>query len=156
MDLISQLSSTLNLSTEQTQALAGSVLGAVKSQSGGDAAAISAAVPELSTWSGKAASLAQGSGMGGLLGSAIGALGGKSAQEAAGVAAMLSRLGLDAGKAALIAPVVVEFLTERLSPDVLQRVLAAVPMLSGVVQDRDGDGLDVKDALGAIGGLFGR
>ncbi|MFT5683828.1 MAG: hypothetical protein ACI8RZ_004760 [Myxococcota bacterium] len=156
MDLISQLSSTLGLSPEKTQALAGTVLGAVKSQAGGDADAISEAVPELETWSAKAEGLTEPTGMGGLLGSAIGAIGGQGAQEAAGVAAALSKLGLDSSKAALVAPVVINFLTERLSPDVLQRVLSAAPMLSGLVQDKDGDGLDIGDALGALGSLFGR
>lgn len=157
MDLISQLSSTLGLSADQTQALAGTVLGAVKGQAEGqDAAAISEAVPELESWSSKAEGLTESSGMGGLLGSAIGAIGGQGAQDAAGVAVVLSKLGLDSSKASLVAPVVVQFLGERLSPDVLQRVMAAAPMLSGLVQDKDGDGLDIGDALGAIGGLFGR
>ena len=157
MDLISQLSSTLGIDSTKTQALAGTVLGAVQRQTGGqDAAAISEAVPELAQWSEKAEGAQQSSGMGGLLGAAMGAIGGQGAQDAAGVVAMLSQLGLDSSKAALVAPVLVQFLEERLSSDVLQRVLSAAPMLSGLVQDKDNDGLDIGDALGAIGGFFNR
>ena len=157
MDLISQLSSTLGIDASQTQALAGTVLSAVQSQTGdGDAEAISEAVPELEQWNQQAEAATDASPMGGLLGAAIGAIGGSGAQEAANVAAMLSKLGLDSGKAALVAPVVMQFLEERLSPEVLQRVVSSVPMLSGIVQDTEGDGLDIGDALGAIGGFFNR
>ena len=156
MDLINQLSTTLGLDMAQTQALAGSVLGAVKGQvEDQDARAISTAVPELASWSSKAEGLTERSGMGGLLGSAIGAIAGQGAQDAAGVAVVLSKLGLDSSTVTLVAPVVLQFLQERLSADVLQRVMAAAPMLSGIVQDQDGGGLDIGDALGALGGLFG-
>jgi hypothetical protein len=86
MDLIQALSSQAGLDTDRAQALAGGVLGlvrsAVETQSGPEAAQqVDAAVPELGTWQAAAARLVGDgeSGAGGL-----GALGGLAAQALGG------------------------------------------------------------------------
>ena len=172
MDFISKLSSTLGLDPEQTQAVAGTVLGAVQNQaSPEDAEQLAAAVPELSTWKqaaeataeapssglggllGSASGLLGGGGAGGLLGAVAGAVGGQSAQDMAGVAAVLSRFGVDASQAQLVAPMVLDFLKDRLDPSLLSKILSAAPMLAGSAGESEGG---LSGAMGALGGLLGR
>lgn len=143
MDLIQSLSSQLGIPAEQAQAVAGGALGFLKDKLGGDGAKLDAAVPELGGWE-KAASAATGGG--GLLGMAAGMLGG-SAGEAAGLVAILAKVGLDADKAQMVAPLVLDFLKSRLPPEMVSKVLAVAPMLTG-------GGGGAAGALGALGGLF--
>lgn len=175
MDLISQLTATLGVDDAKAQAVAGAVLGRVQAEvaeSGGDEAAerFSGAVPELSGWQEKAASLLGGGdagsggagglvgalgggGAGGLLGAAAGALGGEDARNTAAIVALLGRFDIDASKAAMVAPLVVSFLKERLDPKLLDTVLSAAPLLAGGGGDAGG-GLGA--AAGMLGGLFGK
>jgi hypothetical protein len=88
MDLIQALSNHAGLDTDRAQALAGGVLGlvrsAVETQSGAAAAQqVDAAVPELGAWQAAAARLVGGD-AGGEAGSGLGALGGLAAQALAG------------------------------------------------------------------------
>ncbi len=170
MDLIAQLAGTLGVDEGQAQAVAGAVLGKVKdevAEGAGDEAAdqLSGAVPELSGWQDKAASLMGGGGgggllgalggggAGGLLGAAAEALGGEDARNTAAIVTLLGKLDVDAGKAALVAPVVLSFLKDRLDPKLLSTVLSAAPLLAGGGGDARG-GLGA--AAGMLGGLFGK
>ncbi len=143
MDLIQALSSQLGIPTEQAQAVAGGAIGFLKDKLGADAPKVDAAVPELGGWEKAAAGASSG---GGLLGMAAGMLGG-SAGEAAGLVAILAKVGLDADKAQMVAPLVVDFLKSRLPPDLVSKVLAVAPMLTG-------GGGGAAGALGALGGLL--
>ncbi|MBL8936121.1 MAG: hypothetical protein JNM69_16305 [Archangium sp.] len=49
----------------------------------------------------------------------------------AALSGLLSQFGLDAGKAALIAPILFKFLQSKLSPELMQTVTTALPMLAG-------------------------
>ena len=159
MDLIAQLSSTLGVDPAQAQALAGTVLGGVKSQVadelGEDAAGqLDAQVPELDGWQQQAEAVAGSAGgglLGGLGGDLLGAVAGAEAKQAAQVAAMISNLGLDASKAALIAPMALAFLKDRMSEEWIDRALQVAPLLTGGAAESN----PAADAMGALGSLFG-
>lgn len=177
MDLIGALSSQLGLEPDQAKALAGSVLGGVRDQiaeqAGPETAQkMNAAIPELGGWQdmaskflGGGASGATGSmggllgaaagamgGGGGLLGAAAGAIGGPEARQAAQIVAILGKFGVDAKMAGVAAPLVLDFLKDRLPENVLGAALAAAPFLAGGSND---DGDDGGGIAGALGGLFG-
>ncbi|MCB9744198.1 MAG: hypothetical protein H6741_35040 [Alphaproteobacteria bacterium] len=168
MDLISSLASTVGLEPKQAQALAGTVLGGVRSsledeEGSEQASRLDEAIPELSGWQAQAASLLGGGGgggglgaafggAGGLLGAAAGALGGQQAKDAAAVVALLGRFDVDPAKAALVAPMILSFLKDRLNPQLLSSVLAVAPMLSGAAPE----GGEPSGGIGGLlGGLFG-
>ena len=177
-DLISSLASTLGVDAAKATALAGGVLGPIVSSVSDDdasaGAAVKSAIPELGGWE-RAANAALGGGgsesgggllgaasgllgggaggmlggsAGGMLGALAGAVGGDEARSTVQVGALLSDLGIDASKAALVAPLLLNFLKDRLSGDVLDKVLAAAPMLASVAGG--------KGAAGMLGGLFGK
>lgn len=173
MDLIGTLAGQLGLPPEQAQALAGTVLGAVKGRlPAQEAASLETAVPELGGWEQKAGALLGGAGaaeglgalggllggaarqagaagLGGLLGQAAGAA--QTAGDAAVVIQALQRLGLDAGKASLVAPTVLEFLKSRLDDGLYRKVMSVAPaLLGGGPGTAGGGGLG-----GVLGGLLG-
>lgn len=175
MDLIGALTSQLGLEPSQAQALAGTVLGGVRDQVADQADAetaqkMEAAIPELGDWQKTAASLLGGGGggsaggmlgaaagvlgggsAGGLLGAAAGAVGGPEARQAAQLVGVLGQFGIDAKMAGVAAPLVLDFLKERLPEGVLSAALAAAPFLTGGGSDDGGGG----GIAGALGGLFG-
>lgn len=181
MDLIAQLSSQLGVSPDQAQGLAGGLMGLVKGAVGPEAAGqVAAAVPEAQGWeqapgvsqaagSDPASMLsgllgggggAGGGGLGALLGSAGSLVGGQAgaAMQAAGGAAalsgLLSKFGLEARHATIIAPIAFSFLQSRLPPELLSKVTAVLPMLTGggAASAPVGDG--AGGALGALTGLL--
>ena len=170
MDLISQLAGTLGVDPSAATALAGGVLGQVKDQladkEGPEAAEeLSAAVPELGDWTGKAKALlgsaggddggglggmlggALGGGGGGLLGAAASAMGGDAAKFAA-LLPLISKLGLNTESLIKVAPIVLSFLGDRISPELLTKVQALIP-------GADGDKAEGGAADGGIGGMIG-
>ena len=175
MDLISTLAGQLGVDPEQAKALAGGVLGGVKGavaeEDDAAAATLAGAIPELSDWEQKADAMTGGDmqaggvggllgaatdamgggGLGGLLGAAAGALGGEQGKDIAAVVMLMDKIGIDSSKAALVAPTVLSFLKERLPDGLLDKVLAAAPMLAMV---SGGDKGDDKDG-GGLGGLLG-
>lgn len=183
MDLIATLSSQLGVSPDQAQGVAGGLMGLVKGAVGPEAAGqVAAAVPEAAAWEkSPAASQALGSdpmsmlsgllggaagagggGLGSLLGAAGSMVGGQAgaAMQAAGGAAalsgLLSKFGLKAEHAAIIAPIAFSFLQSKLPPELLSKVTAVLPMLSGgAAQPSAPDaGGGVGGALGALTGLL--
>lgn len=156
MDLITVLAGQLGVESAQAQALAGSVIGGVQravADREDDRAAeeMSEAIPELSAWKDQASSLLggdeggdEGGGIGGLLGGALGggaagilgavagAVGGQQGKDVAAVVAVLDKLGVDSSKASLVAPTILQFLKERVSSGLLEKILAAAPLLSMV------------------------
>lgn len=177
MDLIGGLVSKLGVEEDQAKALAGGVLGlvtnSVKEEAGSETASqIKSAIPEMGDWKGKAQELLgeqqgsggllgglMGGGGGGLMGSLAGALGGQKAQDTVAIVQILERFDVDAGKAALVAPLILNFLKDKLSPELLGVVLKAAPMLSAGKDEDDGDGQGegLGGAIsGALGGLFGK
>lgn len=95
---------------------------------------------------GLAGALGALAGGGGGLAGALGGLLGDGAETQA-LVGVLGKLGLDAGKAQMIAPIALQFLRSRLSPELIGTVMKVVPFLSG------GQGAGIA---GALGGLFGR
>ena len=169
MDLIGTLASTLGVESSTAQALAGTVLGKVQEEvadnAGADAASqVADAVPELSGWQEKAAALAGGGGGGGLLGALGGgggllgaaaeAIGGEDARQTATLVALAAKFDIDPTKAALAAPLVLDFLKERLDPGMFDTVMKAAPLLAGTSGGDAGGGLGA--AASALGGLFGK
>lgn len=163
MDLINSLTSALGVDTHTAQALAGGVLGQVKDQLGasgepGAAEELSGAVPELGGWaqagqqllgSGDVGSMLGGGG--GLLGAAAGLLGGDAGQ-AAGLVALVGKLGLNADTLVKVAPIVLQFLGTRLSPELLAQVKGLIPGLSGAAPGSEGGqgGAGIGDLLGGL------
>jgi hypothetical protein len=161
----------------KAKALAGGVMGlvtnSVKEEAGEDkAAALQAAVPELGGWQEQARAalggggggggllgglLGGGGGGGGLIGSLAGAVGGQKAQDTVAIIQILERFDVDTSKAALVAPLILDFLKDKLSPELLGTVLKAAPMLGGGEGGEGQSGGGLGGALsGALGGLFGR
>jgi len=182
MDLISTLAAQLGVDPEQAKALAGGVIGgvqgAVAEEDDGAAKEMESAIPELSEWKNKADAMTGGDmqaggvgglldaatdamgggGLGGLLGAAAGALGGEQGKDVAAIITLMDKIGIDSSKAALVAPTVLSFLKDRVPAGLLDKVLAAAPLLAAV--GGGGDDKDDKDDKdddkgGGLGGLLG-
>lgn len=181
MDFIGTLASQLGVDNNQAQAVAGSVLGAIRGQvqeNAGEQATskLDAAIPQLGGWmqvakqaiggeaEPEAPASAPGGGLsglfaaassgntGGLLSAAAGVLGGEEAEDIAKVGVILSSLGIDASKATMAAPLVVSFLKERLGDGTFDMILKAAPLLSSL---KGAEGNSAGGIAGALGGLFG-
>jgi predicted lipid-binding transport protein (Tim44 family) len=142
----------------------GQVRGSVDDEAGG---VMDQAIPELGDWSKAADQVAaapaeedDGAGgfLGGLLGSAagnklIGAVAGEEAQETAQMVSMLSKLGIEPSKAMMAAPLVKQFLEERLPGDWGQRILKAAPALLGIEEEEEEPSM-AKELASGLGSFF--
>ena len=179
MDFIGQLAKQLGVNEDAAKAVAGTALSSVKSavkeDAGDDAAGeISSAVPELDSWQAKASEILKkgddgdsggggllggllGGGGGDLLSSVAGAVGGEKARQTTQLIALLGKLGIEPSHATMVAPLALDFLKERLSPEILDTALKAAPMLLGSA-DKAGEGDEsAQPGLGdLVGGLFGK
>ncbi|MBX2800657.1 MAG: DUF2780 domain-containing protein [Myxococcales bacterium] len=175
MDIIESLSGQLGLDPRQAQALAGAVLGAARDESADEETAkLEQAVPELDQWASVAQSmLSEGgaddgdSGGGGLLGSLakmagsglgnelVGAVLGEDAQETATLVAVMNKLGLDTSHATMAAPVVLEFLENRLGDEWTERIVKGAPMLMGLIRTQGAEGAQTPEGFG-LGDLMSR
>lgn len=107
-----------------------------------------------------------GGGGGGLLGGLAETFGGEGARDTVAVVQVLGRFGVTPDKAALAAPILLNFLKDRLSPETLSMALKAAPFLASFggggddASEGDGakedDGPGLGDVVGALGGLFGK
>lgn len=169
MDLIGQLAGTLGIEATQAQALAGTVMQAVqRSAADEDAEKLKEAVPEMDGWTAQAQRAVSNSesGLSGLLGAAAGALGGQQAKDIATIATVLGQFGVDPAKATMVAPMILNFLKERLDAQLLNSLIAAAPILAqaaggGAKPEAEAEAEDdgefgVDDAIGALGSLFGK
>jgi hypothetical protein len=175
MDLIQALAGQLGIDAAQAKALAGSVLGGVQSAVADEdeqaAGELEAAIPELEEWKGAAAKelgdeeepesglggllgaaagALGGGGAGGLLAAAAGAIGGETGKDVAAVVTILDKLGIDSAKASLVAPTVLSFVRERVPGEILEKILAAAPLLAMVDGGKEGG-----KSGGGLGGLLG-
>ena len=151
MDFIRELSTQLGVETPQAEAVAGGLLGLVQQRLGNttDSAALGKAVPELGQWQASAASLLGGAGAGaGGLGGLLGGAGG----ELGAIAGLLGKLGISADQAATLVPLAISFLKSRLSPELLGKLMQAVPFLA----QSEGAGAGLGGLAGALGGLLGK
>jgi len=170
MDLIGELAAKLGVDPAAAQALAGAALGGAQEQVAKqvgtqEAAQMAAAIPELSGWKDAATSMLGGGGggdAGGLLGGALGALGGAGGLggalggalgalgggDAAGglpaLAGMLGKLNLSPGLITSIAPLLLNFLQDRLPKELLDKVKSVLPLLGG------GGQADLGSMLGGL------
>ena len=171
MDLISELSSKLGVDPDGAQALVGALLGGAQAQvkervGEQEAGAMATAIPELDAWKSHATALLKGGeagesgdlfgaalgaltgggggGLAGALGSALGGATGGQAESVAALTGLLGKLNLSPQVLSVIAPLVVQFLSERLPPELLEKVKTFLPLLGGGSPD-----------LGSmLGGLF--
>ena len=183
MDFIKAIAAQVGVPEATAAGLAGGVLGMVRDSMAADdgedaASAVDAAIPELGGWREAAAGLMsdaagaaspaasagggvlgglmKAAGGGGLLGDLTEEVLGKDARQTAALASVFSGLGLDASKAAAAAPVVLNFLEERLSGDLLSKAMAAAPFLASIIGDRgDEAGGGGATVSGLLGSLFG-
>jgi uncharacterized protein VcgC/VcgE DUF2780 len=156
MDLIGALTSQLGIDAGNAKGLAGSALGMLEQQvsqklGDGDASALKAQLPELSEWKAAAGEAAGGGGLlgaaGGLLGGALG--GGGGGFDVGSLIQMATKFDLGPAAVQQLVPIVLQFLQSKLEPGLLQRILSAVPALTGGGKP-GGGGL-----AGALGGLLG-
>lgn len=149
MDLIGTLAETLGVDGKVAEALAGQLLGTAREQAGAaETAKLDEAVPEISRWEQTAHEVLEEDsgateGSGGLFGSLaqmagtgigkelVGAVLGDEAEDTAAIVALMSKLGLKTEHAAMAAPVVIDFLEDRIGKEWLDRLVSAAPMLSG-------------------------
>lgn len=155
MDLIDQLASTLGVDARAARAVAGAVLGATREQVPDDETAkLDEAVPEISDWASTAEEILKqgaddGDG-GGLFGSLarmagsglgndlVGAVLGEEAQDTAQIVALFQTLGLKAEHASVAAPMVLDFLVDRVGKEWTDRILDGAPMLLKLVKGQLG------------------
>jgi hypothetical protein len=168
MDLIGSISSSLGVSPESAQGAVGSLLALVKQHAPADAfSAVETQAPETKQWMNSAAQpTAEGAGDGGLLGGllgaaggALGGLGGLGAQlgAAAGplgsLVSSLSKHGLSGDALGTLVPLVLQFLQTKISPEMLAKLISAVPFLAHL----SGGGAQPAgepSLAGALGSLF--
>ena len=171
MDLIQTLSSQLGVTPDQAKGLAGSLLGvvngAVHHGAGADAAGqLQNAIPELKNWMQTAAAHqgvtvpAAGGDLLGTLGSMLGnsqaGAGNLGAQlqgngATAAMTTMLGKYGVKPEQLAAVAPVLGQFLQNRMGPEGQAVIGKVLPMLtSGQAQSAIGG------IASMLGGLFGK
>lgn len=170
MDLIATLAPKLGLDPQAAEALAGAVLGAARTQvPDAETAKLDEAVPEIDAWSKTAERVlaepddGDGDASGGMLGmlakaagsglgnELLGAVMGEDAQEAATVVALFQKLGLEPSHAAMAAPMVVDFLEERVGDAWAERIVKAAPVLLELVQEnRSADSSSLSSLMGRL------
>lgn len=92
-----------------------------------------------------------GGGAGGL-GGALGGLLGGAGGELGAIAGLLGKLGISADQATTLVPLAISFLKSRLSPELLGKLMQAVPFLA----QGEGAGGGLGGLAGALGGLLGK
>ncbi len=92
-----------------------------------------------------------GGGAGGL-GGALGGLLGGAGGELGAIAGLLGKLGISADQAATLVPLAISFLKSRLSPELLGKLMQAVPFLA----QGEGASAGLGGLAGALGGLLGK
>ncbi len=135
----------------QWQASAASLLGGAGAGAGGlggllgggGGEALAGALGEL---------LGGGGGGAGGLGGALGGLLGGAGGELGAIAGLLGKLGISADQAATLVPLAISFLKSRLSPELLGKLMQAVPFLA----QSEGAGAGLGGLAGALGGLLGK
>lgn len=137
-ELIAQLTSKLGIDESVASAATGKAMAMVKEHAGDDLfSKISSAVPGADNIAAEGAAPAEeaegGGGMlGALAGMASSALGG-SAGEAMGLASSLGDAGLEAGQVGGFASTLMDFLKDKVGDEVLEQILAKVPMLKSLM-----------------------
>lgn len=138
-ELIQQLVDRLGIDADTAQGATGKAMALIKENAGDDLfAKISAAIPGISeaAEAGQAGSEPATEGGGGLLGSissmASSVLGG-SAGDTVGLASMLSSSGLKGDQIGGFVTTIVEFLKDKLGDEMVDQLLAKVPMLKTLV-----------------------
>ncbi|MFK8113775.1 MAG: DUF2780 domain-containing protein [Rubripirellula sp.] len=136
-ELIKQLTAKLGIDESVANAATGKAMALVKEHAGEDLfSKISSAIPgagEVADQGAAEPAGEEGGGMlGGLMGMASSALGG-SAGEALGIGKDLSSAGLEASQIGGFASMVVEFLKEKVGDEVMEQILAKVPMLKSLM-----------------------
>ncbi len=133
-ELIKQLVDKLGIDSDTANAAAGSAMAMVKEHGGDDLfSKISAAIPGAGDAAQAAAAKpAEESGGGGLLGSIAGmakSVLGDSAGDALGMVSSLKESGLKTEQLSGFASTIVEFLKAKVGDDVVEQILAKVPLL---------------------------
>ena len=138
-ELIKQLTDKLGVDSSIASAATGKAMAMIKDQAGGDLfSQISGAIPgaEEAAQAGAEETGEAAGGGGGMLGSlasmASSALGG-SAGDALGMASKLSDAGLEASQMGGFAETIIAFLKDKVGDEILDQILAKVPMLKGLI-----------------------
>lgn len=136
-ELIKQLTAKLGIEESVANAATGKAMAMLKEHAGDELfGKISGLVPGASEAADQGAAPAaeaeSGGMLGGLMGMASSALGG-SAGETLGFGSDLSKAGLNTDQLGGFATLIVEFLKEKVGDEVMEQILAKVPMLKGLL-----------------------
>jgi hypothetical protein len=132
-DFLSELAARVGIDPGQAQQAFGAVLNFLKSKLPADAfAKVESAVPDAHGAMSAAESVPESSG--GMLGAAmekLGGLFGGKGGDAAVLTGQLAKIGLSADQLKAFLPKVLEFLSSRLPPEVVEKIRSHIPGLGG-------------------------
>jgi hypothetical protein len=132
-ELIKQLTARIGVDSGTANQAVASVMSLLKKEGGDELfAKIAAAIPGANAAADSTPDPTTMGGGGGLLGSVMGMLGG-SAGKGVALAAALKALGIGEDKLPEFASTVINFIKEKVGPDVVQQVLEKFPMLKQLV-----------------------
>jgi hypothetical protein len=131
-ELIKQLTSQIGVDQSTANQAVGTVLSLLKKEGGDDLfSKIAAAIPGAQAAADSTPAPTDNAG-GGLLGSVMGMLGG-SAGKGLALATALKALGIQEDKFGTFASIVVNFIKQKAGPDVVNQLIAKLPMLKSML-----------------------
>ncbi len=132
-ELIKQLTSQIGIDSSTANQAVGTVMSLLKKEGGDDLfSKIAAAIPGAQAAADTTPAPTESAGGGGLLGSVMGMLGG-SAGKGLALAAALKGLGISEDKLASFASIVIDFIKQKAGPDVVNQLIAKLPMLKAML-----------------------
>lgn len=132
-ELIKQLTAQVGVDSATANQAVGTVMALLKKEGGSDLfGKIAAAIPGAQAAADATPAPTDASGGAGLLGSVVGMLGG-SAGKGFALAAALKALGIREDKLPSFANILLNFLKEKAGPDVVNQLIAKLPMLKSLM-----------------------
>lgn len=132
-ELIKQLTSQIGVDASTANKAVATVMSLLKKEGGDDLfSKIAAAIPGAQAAADTTPAPTESAGGGGLLGSVMGMLGG-SAGKGLALAAALKGLGINEDKLGSFATIVIDFIKQKAGPDVVNQLIAKLPMLKSML-----------------------
>jgi hypothetical protein len=132
-ELIKQLTSQIGIDPSTANKAVATVLSMLKQEGGDDLfSKIASAIPGAQAAAATTPAPTESAGGAGLLGSVMGMLGG-SAGKGLALAAALKALGIDENKIGSFASIVIDFIKQKAGPDVVNELIAKLPMLKSIL-----------------------
>jgi hypothetical protein len=132
-ELIKQLTSQIGIDSSTANQAVATVMSLLQKEGGDDLfSKIAAAIPGAQAAADMTPAPTESAGGGGLLGSVMGMLGG-SAGKGLALAAALKGLGISEDKLGSFATIVIDFIKQKAGPDVVNQLIAQLPMLKSML-----------------------